>query len=483
METNPRKSRKPRRRRVRRWLIAAAMLLAMLGLVGPWPVDFGPWENAQWARRTFARMTNWPEVGASGRFLAGSAGVELPCSPGDPMAGYVERDPMTGLGQLEPLYARAVTVSNGHRTVTILSAEILLFLPQLRDAVLQRTALDREEIYFTSSHTHSGPGGYAAGFIDQFIMGDYDSTRLNALAEACAQAVRASRRALQPARLHAGWVLPVLPDGQGVVENRVVGGPADARLWVIRIDGPDGMIAAVVICNAHPTALGDENRHFSGDWPGRLALGLEERFGGVILPVAGSVGSARLRSGCPRGPQRLAEAVSAMLPAAAGLLEQLGGATGDRDGQVLVRSAHRGPIVSRILQVDLPVQQYRISESLRLSPAAVSLVHDRKSYLHVLRIGPVMLAGQPGDYSEALGAELIQQGLRRSQVWLSTSFNGDYIGYIVPRSYYATGNYEVRTANFFGPWCGEYLTALATSACGRIMNRSPAGQEPPPEGS
>jgi hypothetical protein len=41
-----------------------------------------------------------------------------------------------------------------------------------------------------------------------------------------------------------------------------------------------------------------------------------------------------------------------------------------------------------------------------------------------------------------------------------TSFNGDYIGYVIPDKYYHLGGYEPRTMSFFGPNTADYLDEL-----------------------
>jgi len=41
-----------------------------------------------------------------------------------------------------------------------------------------------------------------------------------------------------------------------------------------------------------------------------------------------------------------------------------------------------------------------------------------------------------------------------------TSFNGDYIGYVIPARYYHLDGYEPRTMSFFGPNLPDYLDRL-----------------------
>jgi len=120
-------------------------------------------------------------------------------------------------------------------------------------------------------------------------------------------------------------------------------------------------------------------------------------------------------------------------------------------------------IVAAIVEVDLPSQQWRISDNWRLSPIAASYLHNRKTYIHVLRINDLVLLGMPGDYSSELAARLISDlAHQRSRlVPIITSFNGDYIGYLISQQRYQAQSLEARSENLFGPWCGEYFHAIS----------------------
>ena len=58
-----------------------------------------------------------------------------------------------------------------------------------------------------------------------------------------------------------------------------------------------------------------------------------------------------------------------------------------------------------------------------------------------------MLLGAPADYNGNMASELRGEGGVRGIV---TSFNGDYIGYIVPKARYDVDSYEPRNMAFFG---------------------------------
>jgi hypothetical protein len=45
-----------------------------------------------------------------------------------------------------------------------------------------------------------------------------------------------------------------------------------------------------------------------------------------------------------------------------------------------------------------------------------------------------------------------------------TSFNGDYIGYVIPGKYYHLDGYEPRLMSFYGPYVPDYLDELIRRA-------------------
>jgi hypothetical protein len=78
----------------------------------------------------------------------------------------------------------------------------------------------------------------------------------------------------------------------------------------------------------------------------------------------------------------------------------------------------------------------------------------------------------PGDYSTELAGHLRQELADEGLFHVSTSFNGDYIGYLLPAEHYDSGHYETRTMGVFGRWCGQYITEVSRRILRRIMDKS-----------
>jgi neutral ceramidase len=75
-------------------------------------------------------------------------------------------------------------------------------------------------------------------------------------------------------------------------------------------------------------------------------------------------------------------------------------------------------------------------------------------------VGNRVLLGAPADYNGPMASELCGGGAVHGIV---TSFNGDYIGYIVPKERYDLDSYEPRNMAFFGrDFAAALQQALAT---------------------
>jgi hypothetical protein len=448
--------RRPLHKRKCLWAVVAVAAGALV-VVGPWPTYQAGFEGTEYAEATFARVADLPAA-TVGPLRAGAASVDITPPVGEPMAGYSARQPKASRGVLDRVFAKAVTLSNGRLTVTIVGADLLLVTPGLREEVLRRVALPREVVYFTATHTHTGPGGYCRRWVYELVLGEYDERIFRRLAEQIASAIRRSRRDLRPAALRR---LVIRGDDvlAGLVASRPPGGPTYAKLTNLQLLGADGeRLASMVVFGAHATCIGHQDRRISADYPGAVQRA-EQRLGGhgVALFAAGAVGGLRITG--------RAEADPTALPLSAGgrLVERLAEIRAASDAPPRRRVA----LAAAVLPVDLPPPQYRISRRWRLSPIAAGWLHGRRTAVHVLRVGDVVLLGMPADFSGQLADALDRAAKGTGPEPVVTSFSGDYVGYVIPHARYEAGGYEAMDLNLFGPWCGEYLVEV----CRRIMLR------------
>lgn len=450
-------------------LVLASLVLVF---IGPWPVDDTHYSNTNYATKTFQRIKEVTPETESGQLLAGAAKVEITPSIGVPLGGNAARDPKENTGVLEKVYARAISISNGKSTVTILSPEFLLPLPELVNEVLRKTKLQREEIYFSATHTHSGPGSYAQGIIAEQTLGHFSKEYFQQLTDKLTQAILNSRQSMQPASLHYSR-LHISPE---VISNYLHDQLGDKTtthnsLHLLQIKNTDSNqgIANLITFSMHPTILGRTNRKVSGDYPSVIMNNLERKLGeisvftigapGGIVPAIKSNDATELNKRNRLGAQ-LSQLIATALTAPQ--------KNNEIESSIQNWSASDIILQSEIIHVDLPASNYHISENWRLSPYLVQMIfHNKESYVHALRIGKLFFLSYPADFSGILAKKLEVWGDEKGIYPWINSFNGDYIGYIMPSEYEGMDNYVMRDVNFYGPWAGDYFMDISQ----RIMQR------------
>ncbi len=441
------------------WFAFIAFLFVLF--IGPWPLAESDFHHASYAENTFARIQQAKIDQHSGPLLAGAAQADITPPPGVPLGGYSARSPKANTGAMAPVHVGALSLGNGQHTVTLISAEILLPLPRLVDAVVKRTGLARESLYFTASHTHSGPGGYADSFVARFTLGELDPAYFELLVSRISQAVMQSRRALQPARLHYYRLRPSPELAGRLIYNQLEHGPhAHSTVHVLQLLSKKGgqALATLLSFSAHPTFLGRINRQVSGDYPALVTQQLQTLLHGPVLFAAGAVGGM-LPMGLGQIPATdLPRELTQMQDMATRLADFIIARLADTPPTL---SLERAAIATLLLPVDLPPPSYRLGEHWQLSPWLIDLVfHSRHSYVHALRVGDIVWLGYPADYAGELAMELERWGEARNiYPWVS-SFNGDYIGYLSPSERFSMPHYTVRDVSFYGRWAGDYFNAI-----------------------
>ena len=428
-------------------------------VVGPWPARDTPLTTGPPFRDTVARLDGKPVRSGPGMLRAGVAEVPLVPPAPVPLAGFLDQIAQPYVGVNSPCFARALTLAQGQTSVTILTADVLLIDARLVRLVLNRTGLRRDQIYFTATHTHSGPGGWGNHPLERLVAGTYDPELVDFLAKQLARVVVASRSKLVPAA-----VAFVRAEAKGLQQNRILPGrPTDDRLsaWIVRgldADPRDPPLATLAIFGAHATVGHPRPGRLGGDYPAAFAATLHGRgHAGMVLFAAGTVGDAS-----PVRPRAANQQQSVQLYGddLAGRLETL----------MAAARFHREIELANLgLEVDLPpVQVPFLGPQLRFSPLATWWVGPPRTYLHVVRIGPAILAGFPGDIAGHLAEELDSSPLPV----VATSFNGDYKGYLVTRATFRDtpwSCYETRWMSFFGGSLGEVLVDLTHKSIRRIL--------------
>lgn len=377
-----------------------------------------------------------------------------------PLAGYGQRQGAPAAGVHDDVWVKALAFASGGRTGVVVAADLLIVPREVSDAAVEelRThdGLGRAEIYFGSTHTHSSLGGWGEGFVGEAFAGGFQPGVRNWIVRQLVAAVRAAVADLRPAEIGAAaFAAPEF------VRNRLVGdaGQVDPEFSLLVVRRDDGARAVLGSYSAHATVLPGRWMEFSGDYPGVWQRAVERETGALALFIAGGVGSHAPKP--PAGGMEGAEQMG----------ERLAVAT--RDALATVVLTNRAAFVLTTVPLELPELQPRLTDGVRLRPwvaRRILPVHPT-TWLQALRVGDAVWLSTPCDYSGELALELKAAARERGLRAVVTSFNGDYVGYVVPAKYYHLDTYETRTMAFYGPQLPEEFSAVLARLVEALASR------------
>lgn len=380
---------------------------------------------------------------AAGPVEAGAARVELRPPLPTVVAGYPP--PRAIATSAEPLFARALAVRVGERSVAIASAEVLEIPPSVVRRVRERArAAGLAEVIVAATHAHTSFGGYDPSLVAQVAAtGRYDPEQEARLVEGLAQAIERAFAARRPAILRAGQRALA-----GVSRNRGTPGAApDEALTGLFAEGADGApIAAVFAFGCHPTLVARQGTRLDGDWPSWAARRIEAA-GGVALFLQGALGDATATP--PPGNSAAAERMGAKVAEAVA---------------EAARSAEpeQAELALATVEMSLPAAEAdaAVPRFLR-RPAAnlLNLLTPARAELTVLGLGRTFYLFTPAEPTAAAGRALRERAQGAlpagSRVALVSLAQG-YVGYLETPEAMAQGKGEARRT-LFGPALQERL--------------------------
>ena len=179
----------------------------------------------------------------------------------------------------------------------------------------------------------------------------------------------------------------------------------------------------------------------------------------MALFAAGGMGSHGPRAGAPgfEGAQRMGDALAA------------------RTVQALTNFVLTNRLTFGLVgaEVTLPALQARVSNGVRVRPwlARRLLPVEPVTFLQGIRLGNALWLSTPCDFSAELALSLKAAATEHQLAAVVTSFNGDYVGYVIPAKYYTLDGYEPRTMSFFGPQLPECFVAVLGELTAALADR------------
>ena len=426
-------------------------------------IDTKPYFESTYYKNTIANIDKADSIRKStkGVLLAGFSRVNI--TPNiiegveNPSEGAFNTIKLAGFGDgkiakgvHDSLFAKAVAIEVDGQTIVMVGADLLMMPEAIVEGVEKelkgKSDISRNHIFYGATHTHSSMGNCVPGFIGKSFGGEFQPELITWLSKKFAQVIISAIADMKPSELSSGYIN--VPD---LVRNRIIGetGRLNDKLSIVSIKQDSARHAVIGIFAAHATTISSWNEEYSGDYPGYFQRSLENKGVDIALFFAGTVGS-HTNNG-EGGKFEKAKYVGEKLADAA--------------KTCIARLEYSEEIELSLLtaEIEIPkLQMIRISDNLRLSPFVGNKLVPKKNsiLLQGLQLNNFIWTAMPyelsGEYAIDLKNALELKGYNSA----FTSFNGQYLGYIVPAKYYYYDTYEARLMGWYGPSMGDYLMEL-----------------------
>jgi neutral ceramidase len=365
-----------------------------------------------------------------------------------PLAGFGARKGKSATGIHDSIFVRAVALKVNRQTLVLVGADLLIMPPNIIDSVtvlLAKAGIERRQLFFSATHTHSGIGGWGSGYIGEQFAGKENSNITKWLVLQVSRAVTSAIADLKPSRIGSGSF------NAGVyTRNRLIGGAGTKNddFSFITIEQTGRRKAIIGSFSAHSTTMGSANMEISADYPGYWERKMEKTSVDLALFCGGSVGS-QSPSGEGKGwdkPELIGEALADSLNL--------------RLPRVVLNEKIAFSAVS--LKIFLPPYHLRLTTKINLSTwlSKKLMPLPGNVYFQVIRIGKMLWITTPADFSGEYALQIKNSLSAKGFDANITSFNGSYIGYIIPGRYFYLDEYESKLMGWFGPNMGEYSMDL-----------------------
>ncbi len=220
------------------------------------------------------------------------------------LLGY---SPRTSEGVRDSIYHKVVILDDGTKQFYLVATDLGTIAPVTYDKAAARLKkmfnIDRENFWWTNTHTHSAPETGSPGVIPLFLGDRYEvkfnEAYANFVEDKLVEAVAEARKKLVPARLGVGWGYSRANINRRArdIDNKTFLGenpdaPVDRKIGLIRIETAEGKPLALIANYAiHGTVLAISDTRISGDVPGVVAQYVEEQTGAPLLFVNGALGN------------------------------------------------------------------------------------------------------------------------------------------------------------------------------------------------
>ncbi len=419
-------------------------------------VDRSPYKEKAYYKEMMAQLDTFQldtDLQNGTYFKAGWAEKNITPDYMPDLAGYGIRDKATCLH--DSVFVRTFVFDNGKNKAAFVSVDLLIFPPVIEKQLRIRAkelGYQPENLYFSATHSHSAPGGWAEGPAGRILAGSYKEEYVTKVVESIIDALKLAEGNLEEAETGLG-----IFNGTGFVRNRINMPDSKIDPWirVFKIRKKSGAQAAIIAYSAHANCLKMNYTCISGDYPARMIDKIKKS--GKInfaMYAAGMVGS--------HTPKPIMVNDSVELQNESFITnygDKLGGLINVSIDSIKLDNSYS--LATAVLTLPLREPHLKLSKDWRVRPWVFNLLFgDYEPTIKLLKINDVLFIGTPCDFSGELMVDFNQLCKERNIKLVITSFNGGYIGYINVDKYYDENKAETRDMNWFGPYNQAYFTEI-----------------------
>jgi len=412
------------------------------------------------------------------QLTAGTAAIDVTPPLNTNMGGYASRD-HGAEGIHDPLFAKALALSDGRTTLLIVTCDIISFdysfVDPLMEGLTEATGLPRECVMVCNSHTHSGPltrGVSGFDLVDEQFM--------QVLAGKLVSVGRLALDDLSPASI--GFGRADVRVGYNRREMTVEGvrlgidprGPIAPFVDVMAVRDGEGELMAAWFCHAaHAVVLGGDNYLISADYPGAAQRAVEAVYPGARALFAqgccGDINAERSRPGTfeevrSRGV-KLAGAVMMALEEAPPIPHPVLASAATRLELPLRQPPPAEDLEAELAELRAQHEEARSAGSVVQERVLLWRMRRRKTMLEAaregvgggtkrfdltaFRIGTGAVVGLPGEVFVRYGLNIAE--LSPFDPTIVPAYTNGMIGYVPTADAFPKGGYEVDTSwDYYG---------------------------------
>lgn len=445
------------------FFLGIVVFVVVLFFLSTGPVKDDPYLESAYFKKTNARIDSMrkKELTVTDSLYAGFSKVSITPSlnhPKDdiengkfvrvPLAGFGARKGKPATGVHDSLFVKSVALKVGSKLMVFVGADLLIMPPNITDSVVAKLSImgiSRDQLLFSATHTHSGVGAWGPGFVGEQFGGKANPAIQQWLVNCIVKSVDLAVRDLSRSTLTSGSF-----EVAGFTRNRFIGelGTKNPDFSYVLVNQVGKRKAVIGTYSAHSTTLGDKNMEFSADYPGYWERKMEADSFDVALFSAGAIGS---QSPSGKGKafensryigESLADSLKKRLP--------------------MANFQETIPFSSATLRVTMPEYHLRLTTRINMASWLSNklMPEPQNVYFQAVRIGKLIWISAPCDFSGEYALQIKHALSAEGFDAVVSSFNGSYVGYIVPSGYFYMDEYESKLMGWFGPTMGDYSMHL-----------------------